>query len=193
MGSWCKRATDCDRHSDHSWLSYPTGVLSMMPYDSSSWDTSAAGLRNRLEGWALPSAPALHNRVDVWVGGDMLPSSSPNDPVFYMNHCNVDRIWEAWLKRHGRTYQPPQSVPVFLSGHRINDLMASLVSAPMRPAPGRVLLRGNGTLPPDRSEWTAPPPDGHPLLVPAQDERVGPDRFGRFGSALEGIAPAESR
>jgi len=42
--------------------------------------------------------PCVHNRVHVWVGGDMLPSSSPTDPVFYMNHCNIDRIWEAWLK-----------------------------------------------------------------------------------------------
>jgi tyrosinase len=109
-------------------------VQSLTPYDASPWDTSASGLRNRLEGWAPPSAPALHNRVHVWVGGDMLPSSSPNDPVFYMNHCNVDRIWEAWLQEHGRIYLPPQSAPSFLKGHRINDLMASLVSAPMRPA-----------------------------------------------------------
>jgi tyrosinase len=64
----------------------------------------------------------------------MLPSSSPNDPVFYMNHCNVDRIWEAWLSRNGRTYVPAQSAPVSLRGHRINDAMSSLISAPMRPA-----------------------------------------------------------
>jgi len=36
--------------------------------------------------------------------------------------------------QHGRTYLPPQSAPSFLKGHRINDLMASLVSAPMKPA-----------------------------------------------------------
>jgi tyrosinase len=64
----------------------------------------------------------------------MLPSSSPNDPVFYMNHCNVDRMWEAWLTQHGRNYLPLQSAPAFLKGHRINDLMSSLLSAPMRPA-----------------------------------------------------------
>jgi tyrosinase len=72
--------------------------------------------------------------VHVWVGGDMLPSSSPNDPVFYINHCNVDRIWEAWLTKHGRSYLPPQSAPAFLKGHRINDQMSSLLSAPMKPA-----------------------------------------------------------
>jgi len=64
----------------------------------------------------------------------MLPSSSPNDPVFYINHCNVDRIWEAWLTKHARSYLPPQSAPAFLKGHRINDQMSSLLSAPMKPA-----------------------------------------------------------
>ena len=109
-------------------------VLTLTPYDVSPWDVSSSGFRNRVEGWAPPAAPALHNRVHVWVGGDMLPSSSPNDPVFYMNHCNVDRIWEAWLTKYGRRYLPPQSAPTFLKGHRINDQMSSLLSAPMKPA-----------------------------------------------------------
>lgn len=76
-----------------------SSLLTLTPYDAAPWDTSSSGFRNRAEGWAPPAAPALHNRVHVWVGGDMLPSSSPNDPVFYLNHCNVDRIWEAWLTR----------------------------------------------------------------------------------------------
>ena len=110
------------------------GAVALTPYDAPPWDTSSAGFRNRLEGWAPPAPPALHNRVHVWVGGDMLPSTSPNDPVFFMNHCNVDRLWEAWLTQHGRTYLPPQTAPASLKGHRINDLMASLVSAPMKPS-----------------------------------------------------------
>ena len=43
------------------------------------------------------------------VGGDMLPSTSPNDPIFYMDHCNVVRIWEAWMQKPGgpgRIYVP---------------------------------------------------------------------------------------
>lgn len=111
-----------------------TAAVALTPYDAPPWDTSSSGFRNRIEGWAPPMAPALHNRVHVWVGGDMLPSSSPNDPVFYLNHCNVDRIWEAWLTQHGRIYLPPQSASALLKGHRLSDPMASLVSAPMRPA-----------------------------------------------------------
>ena len=110
------------------------GALALAPYDAAPWDTSSSGFRNRLEGWAPPGAPALHNRVHVWVGGDMLPASSPNDPVFYLNHCNVDRVWEAWLTQNGRIYLPPQTASAALKGHRINDLMSSLISAPSKPS-----------------------------------------------------------
>jgi tyrosinase len=111
-----------------------TAALALTPYDASPWSTASSGFRNRLEGWQAPNAPALHNRVHVWIGGDMSPSSSPNDPAFYLNHCNVDRLWEAWMVRNGRVYLPPASAPASLKGHRLNDQMSSLVSAPTTPA-----------------------------------------------------------
>ncbi|MGH3997455.1 MAG: tyrosinase family protein [Pseudonocardiaceae bacterium] len=74
-------------------------ALALTTYDAPPWDTTSAEFRNRVEGWQpLDTAPGLHNRVHVWVGGDMLPSSSPNDPVFYLNHCNEDRIWANAVK-----------------------------------------------------------------------------------------------
>ena len=109
-------------------------AVTRKPYDAAPWTVTSNSFRNRAEGWQAPGAPALHNRVHVWVGGDMSPSTSPNDPVFYLNHCNIDRMWERWLTDQGRTYVPDASAPAALAGHRINDAMASLVSAPMRPA-----------------------------------------------------------
>ena len=53
--------------------------------------------------------------------------------MFYLNHCNVDRIWEAWLTQQ-ENYLPPQTAPASLRGHRINDQMSSLVSAPTKPS-----------------------------------------------------------
>jgi tyrosinase len=111
-----------------------SAAVAMTPYDASPWTVSSSGFRNRAEGWQGADVPALHNRVHVWIGGDMSPSTSPNDPVFYLNHCNVDRIWEAWMTDHGRTYLPLDSAPSSLKGHRLHDQLASLVSAPMRPA-----------------------------------------------------------
>lgn len=59
----------------------------------------------------------------------MGPATSPNDPVFYLNHCNVDRIWEAWLVRRGRTYAPTAASPGAPVGHRLNDPLYSILIA----------------------------------------------------------------
>ena len=58
-------------------------------FDTAYWDVFSKGFSNALEGWI--NGPQLHNRVHVWVGGSMLINTSPNDPVFFVNHCNVDR------------------------------------------------------------------------------------------------------
>jgi tyrosinase len=101
-------------------------------YDASPWNRASTGFRNRLEGW---SPFGMHNRVHVWVGGDMGPATSPNDPVFYLNHCNVDRIWEAWLVNRGRTYVPGPNESTDLTLHRLNDPMFSILTQqPITPA-----------------------------------------------------------
>jgi tyrosinase len=109
-------------------------ALQVTSYDGPPWTVSSSGFRNQVEGWIGANVPGLHNRVHVWVGGDMSPASSPNDPVFFLNHCNVDRIWEAWLQRNRRAYVPDASAPNSLRGHRINDELASLISPPTTPA-----------------------------------------------------------
>ncbi|MGH3548722.1 MAG: tyrosinase family protein [Pseudonocardiaceae bacterium] len=39
----------------------------------------------------------LHNTVHVWVGGPMQDlGTAPADPLFWLHHANVDRIWESW-------------------------------------------------------------------------------------------------
>ena len=111
-----------------------TNALQLTPYDRANWDTGSAGFRNRVEGWSSDTVPpGLHNRVHVWVGGDMGPSTSPNDPVFYMNHCNVDRLWEGWMQAHGRTYLPNQNAGAFLAGQRIDDPITSPLGSSATP------------------------------------------------------------
>lgn len=111
-------------------LSDVANALSEAVYDRAPWGLSARGHRNRLEGWL--NGPQLHNRVHVWVGGDMGPGSSPNDPVFFLNHCNVDRIWEAWMARAGRQYQPRNNQGP--RGHRLGDSMIAILGESLRPA-----------------------------------------------------------
>ena len=97
-------------------------------YDEDPWTADSVSFRNLLEGWVPgETQPHLHNRVHVWVGGDMLPSSSPNDPVFYLNHCNVDRVWSAWLEdATGPLYLPDEFASADLFRHRIDDPMFSI-------------------------------------------------------------------
>jgi tyrosinase len=109
-------------------------ALNLETYDAPPWNVQSPGFRNQVEGWVpANSAPSLHNRVHVWVGEDMLRSSSPNDPVFYLNHCNEDRIWAAWLQDNGPTYVPDQTEPDVLRGHRIDDAMHAILSDPLTP------------------------------------------------------------
>ena len=88
------------------------------------------------DGWMGPRpAPAgmpgtsnrftLHNLVHMWVSGTISPgdprtakrgtmilSTSPNDPVFFLHHANVDRLWAMWQARHpGQTYEPKSGYP----------------------------------------------------------------------------------
>jgi tyrosinase len=107
-----------------------TDAMNRYPrYDVAPWDGSSASFRNRLEGWS--GGPRLHNLVHRFVGGDMLAGTSPNDPVFWLNHCNVDRLWWQWQGQWGiNTYQPVSGGPV---GHNLNDTMQFLLR-PRTPA-----------------------------------------------------------
>ncbi|MER7489298.1 tyrosinase family protein [Streptomyces sp. NPDC126497] len=37
-----------------------------------------------------------HNLLHGYVGGVMLQFFSPRDPVFWLHHANIDRLWAAW-------------------------------------------------------------------------------------------------
>ncbi|MEV7440726.1 tyrosinase family protein [Streptomyces sp. NPDC056257] len=79
-------------------------VLAMPVYDAAPWNSSSSGFRNHLEGWRGVN---LHNRVHVWVGGQMSTGVSPNDPVFWMHHAFIDKLWADWQARHPQsTYLP---------------------------------------------------------------------------------------
>ena len=50
----------------------------------------------------------LHDFVHRTVGGDMDTKMSANDPIFYVHHANVDKIWNDWQKQSDehRNYYP---------------------------------------------------------------------------------------
>ena len=87
-------------------------------FDTAYWDVFSKGFSNALEGWI--NGPQLHNRVHVWIGGSMLINTSPNDPVFFVNHCNVDRIWALWQDLRFNFGYPSDDTIRDRNGQRIN-------------------------------------------------------------------------
>jgi tyrosinase-like protein/VWA domain-containing protein len=64
----------------------------------------------------------LHNLVHRYCGGNMLRMTSPNDPIFFLHHANIDRMWSIWQKK----VAPGTSLYVQSSataGHKLNDAM----------------------------------------------------------------------
>jgi tyrosinase len=110
-----------------------TALRDQAVYDQTPFNSSSAGgARNHIEGWIGPAR--IHNNVHVWVGGDMQLSSSPNDPIFFLHHCNVDRIWAAWQERHPTaSYVPDETAPNALQFHRIDDALYSLFEETVTP------------------------------------------------------------
>lgn len=53
----------------------------------------------------------IHGSVHIWVGGTMSDASvSPADPVFWMHHANLDRLWWVWYNSpQGNHQNPPLS------------------------------------------------------------------------------------
>ena len=102
-------------------------------YDQTPFSSSSpSGVRNHVEGWI--GSARIHNNVHVWVGGDMQLSSSPNDPVFFLHHSNVDRIWAAWQDMHpDTTYVPDATAPETLQFHRIDDALYSVFEEAVTP------------------------------------------------------------
>ncbi|MFI5620484.1 tyrosinase family protein [Streptomyces sp. NPDC051567] len=74
-------------------------VLAIPEYDTAPWnESSAGGFRNHLEGGT--AYQSMHNRVHIWIGGQMAQSVSPNDPVFWLHHAFIDKLWADWQRLH---------------------------------------------------------------------------------------------
>jgi hypothetical protein len=51
-----------------------------------------------------------HGWVHNAVGGTMQTSSSPADPLFWLHHAFVDKLWADWQKTHTSTSQKPSNL-----------------------------------------------------------------------------------
>ncbi|TDZ36775.1 Tyrosinase ustQ [Colletotrichum spinosum] len=77
----------------------------------------------------------MHNHVHNFVGGDLagdcpkaLPeedcrdlavSFTPNDPIFWLHHAQLDRLWNKWQRHHPSNFDAFSGVP--LHPHKMNE------------------------------------------------------------------------
>lgn len=45
----------------------------------------------------------VHVTPHVWVGGTMATGVSPRDPIFYLHHGMIDKLWQEWVEANGIT------------------------------------------------------------------------------------------
>lgn len=65
---------------------------------------SLANVLGELNANSFPAFRAIecgtHFPGHNWIGETMGGGRSPDDPLFYLHHCNVDRIWAIWQLNH---------------------------------------------------------------------------------------------
>jgi len=74
----------------------------------------------------------VHSLIGGWMGD---PNMAALDPIFWLHHCNIDRLWEVWLLRGGGRANPNDAswqtstsfkfhnengTVVSLTGHQVN-------------------------------------------------------------------------
>jgi tyrosinase len=69
---------------------------------------------------------AVHASVHNAVGGDMAGAASPTDPLFWLHHANLDRLWSQWQAKNPQ--QPPPNPaeilkPKPLFGVKVADVL----------------------------------------------------------------------
>ncbi|KAM0085922.1 hypothetical protein ACKRZS_001723 [Fusarium odoratissimum] len=48
--------------------------------------------------WSLEGGP--HGSIHACLGGEMNPTTSPNEPLFFLHHAQIDRLWWLWQKEN---------------------------------------------------------------------------------------------
>lgn len=77
-----------------------------------------------------PALEGPHGTIHLRVGraldngpniGDMATGKSPNDPIFFLHHCQCDRIWAKWQVDHPGSAN--YNLTTTFVGHALNDAM----------------------------------------------------------------------
>jgi len=107
-------------------------------HDISPWQSNTAGsFRDALEGFTPSLGHSFHNAIHGMVNGDMIDFTSPNDPIFFGHHSNIDRIFYGWqLKHPEKTYKPAdddETAPAAVRASAILEYLGNTAAAVWTP------------------------------------------------------------
>ena len=111
--------------------------------------------RNRVNGFRAALEGGPHAATHNFIGGSMTNRNAPDDPLFWIHHANVDRIWSLWQDYHGHTNVPFHlyHVPRHYEGSLLDVPMAFDVTRSwdfqirnLRPPTPREVLSNDGVL-----------------------------------------------
>ncbi len=75
---------------------------------------------------------AVHGGVHNAIGGDMMTAHSPADPIFFLHHANVDRLWVQWqatqAKAHNAKAKPPNPTETLLPRSLFDVQVSAMLS-----------------------------------------------------------------
>jgi Common central domain of tyrosinase len=122
----------------------PAGSAWPSVYDFAPWnDTSGQPTDGQiLRSFRKFLERVLHDGIHVWIGdawefvgnsprdgGHMtFPAVAVNDPVFWLHHCNVDRLWSIWQRKAALSAYVPQVAGTATAGHNGEDDMTNLAA-----------------------------------------------------------------
>lgn len=106
-----KRAVGCDvltgnKPAENFEAMFSRPLFDSEPYDHCSTNENVS-FRQHLEGFTRDDDAICaiagcnqHGVGHAYVGGDLASTASPNDPMFFLHHSNVDRLWSAWQENN---------------------------------------------------------------------------------------------
>jgi tyrosinase len=94
-------------------------ALTMAPFSGAVVNFQRS-TRNAYE-TSLESAP--HNPVHDIIGGAMTTMRSPADPIFWLHHANIDRLWVAWVAAGGGRAMPSRTDSYWSGSFRYSNAL----------------------------------------------------------------------
>jgi tyrosinase len=100
-------------------------ILSGTWVDCYSGATAGDDQRDPTPGASL--LESAHNRVHSKISGDMDSFVSPRDPIFWLHHANIDRLWASWMQQN-REQMPDSNI---WAGHMLQMFYDAQAARPV--------------------------------------------------------------